>query len=78
MNKKEITEIKRQFTPERCTLTRIGGCYVDAEKEKRTQFKEAFFSLPEEEAFKYFDLLKKTLCGRAGRRNFCSACATAG
>ena len=67
MNKKEITEIKRQFTPERCTLTRIGGCYVDAEKEKRTQFKEAFFSLPEEEAFKYFDLLKKTLSGTIGR-----------
>lgn len=67
MNKKEITEIKRQFTPQRCTITRIGGCYVDAEKEKRTQFKDAFFSLPEEDAFKYFDIFKKTLSGTIGR-----------
>lgn len=67
MNKKEITEIKRQFTPERSTITHICGCYVDAEKEKRTQFQDAFFSLPEEEAFKYFDLLKKTLSGTIGR-----------
>lgn len=67
MNKKEITEIRRQFSPQRSTVTRICGCYVDAEKEKRTTFKEAFFSLPEEEAFKYFEILKKTMSGTIGR-----------
>ncbi len=67
MNKKEIAEIKKQFTPKHCTLTRICGCYVDAEKEKRTTFRDAFFSLPEEDAFKYFDLFKKTLSGAPGR-----------
>lgn len=67
MNKKEITEVKKQFTPKGCTITRICGCYVDAEKEKRTQFKDAFFSLPEEEAFKYFDIFKKTLSGTIGK-----------
>ncbi len=67
MNKKEITEVKKQFTPQRCTITRICGCYVDGEKEKRTAFREAFFSLPEEDAFKYLDLFKKTLSGTIGK-----------
>ena len=41
MNKKEISEIKKQFTPENCSLTRICGCYVDGEKNKKTELKEA-------------------------------------
>ena len=67
MNKKEIAEIKKQFTPQRCTITRICGCYVDGDKEKRTTFKDAFFSLPEEDAFKYFDIFKKSLSGTIGK-----------
>ena len=67
MNKKEVLEIRKQFTPANCAITRICGCYVDYEKEKRLQFREAFLSLPEEEAFKYFDLFKKTLSGTIGK-----------
>ena len=67
MNKKEISEIKKQFTPEHCAITRICGCYVDGEKEKRTELKEAFLSLPEEEMFKYFDIFRKTLSGTIGK-----------
>ena len=48
MNKKETLEIRKQFTNENCAITRICGCYVDAEKEIRTELKEAFLSLPEE------------------------------
>ena len=33
MNKKEIAEIKKLFTPSHCAITRICGCYVDGEKE---------------------------------------------
>lgn len=40
MNKKEISEIKKQFTPSHCAITRICGCYVDGEKEKKAQMKE--------------------------------------
>ena len=54
MNKKEVLEIRRQFSPENCAITRICGCYVDHEKEKKMEMKKAFLSLPEEEAFKYF------------------------
>lgn len=67
MNKKEVTEIKKQYTPNHCAITRICGCYVDGEKEKKTTFKEAFLSLPEEEMFKYFDLFRKSLSGSIGK-----------
>lgn len=67
MNKKEISEIKKQLTPENCAITRICGCYVDSEKNKKTEIVEAFLSLPEEERFKYFDLFRKTLSGTAGK-----------
>ena len=67
MNKKETLEIKKQFTNENCAITRICGCYVDAEKQIRTELKEAFLSLPEEEMFKYFEIFRKTLSGTLGR-----------
>lgn len=67
MNKKEILEIRKQFTPENCAITRICGCYVDHEKEKKTELKKAFLSLPEEEAFKYFDIFRHTLSGVLGK-----------
>lgn len=67
MIKQEINEIKRLYTPSHCSITRICGCYVDGEKNKKTEFKEAFLSLPEEEIFKYFELLRKALSGTPGK-----------
>ena len=67
MNKKEVLEIRKQFTPANCAITRIAGCYVDHEKNKKMESKSAFLSLPEEEAFKYFDIFKKTLSGTVGK-----------
>lgn len=67
MNRKEVLEIRKQFTPENCSITRIAGCYVDGQKEKRMEREEAFLALPEEQAFKYFDIFKKTLSGRIGK-----------
>ena len=67
MNKKEVLEIRKQFTPANCAITRICGCYVDHEKNKQMETRDAFLSLPEEEAFKYFDIFKKTLSGGIGR-----------
>ncbi len=67
MNRKEISEIKKQFTPSRCAITRICGCYVNGEKEKKAQIKEMFLTLPEEEMFKYFDIFRKTLSGTLGK-----------
>lgn len=67
MNKKEIAEIKKLFTKEKCRIDHISGCYVNADKEKLLSFREAFFSLPEEEAYKYFDIFRKTLSGSLGK-----------
>ena len=67
MNKKEVSEIKRLFTKERCAINRICGCYVDTDKEKKLELKEAFLSLPEEEMYKYFDIFRKTLSGTIGK-----------
>lgn len=67
MNKKEISEIKKQFTPANCAITRIAGCYVDGEKNIRTKVNQSFLTLTEEEMFKYFELFKKTLSGTIGK-----------
>ena len=67
MNKKEVLELRKQFKPEDCSITRICGCYVDSEKNKKTELKEAFLSLPEEEAFKYFTIFRNGLSGTVGK-----------
>lgn len=67
MNKKEVLEIRKQFTPANCAITRICGCYVNHEKEKITEWKNAFLSLSEEEEFKYFEIFKKSLSGTIGK-----------
>lgn len=63
MIKKEVAEIKKLFAKDTECITRICGCYVDAEKETVSTFQEAFPSLPEDDAFKYEDLFRKTLSG---------------
>lgn len=67
MIKQEISEIKKLFTQKNCSITRICGCYVDGEKNKKTELKQAFLALPEEEMFKYFEILRKTLSGTLGK-----------
>ena len=67
MNRKEIREIKSQFSLENCGILRLCGCYIDGEKNKVAQFNENFLNLPEEEQHKYFDIFKKTLSGTSGK-----------
>lgn len=67
MNSKEIAEIKKTFKDDRSSISRICGCYVDGEKNKVTEFKEAFLALPEEDLFKYFSIFKKSLSGSLGK-----------
>ena len=42
MNKKEISEIKT-VSPDNCCITRICGCYVDGEKNKKTELEGSIF-----------------------------------
>ena len=67
MVKPELNEIKKQFTPRNCSISRICGCYVDGEKNIKTTFSENFLNLPEEETFKYFEILRKSVSGTIGK-----------
>jgi len=67
MIKSEVLEIRKQFVNEKCTISKICGCYVDGEKEVKTKMSESFISLSEEETFKYFEIFKKTLSGSLGK-----------
>jgi len=68
MISKEILEIKKQFDPDRCTISRLCGCYVDHEKNRKYEVNRSFLSLQEEEAFKYFEIFKQTLTGTLGKK----------
>lgn len=67
MNKKEIAEIKKLFNKNKCHVTRLCGCYVDAEKNIKTTLRQAFLSLEEEEMFKYINIFRKCLSGTIGK-----------
>lgn len=67
MNKREILEIRKQYRPEDCSITRICGCYVNGNKEIVATSKDAFLSLPDEAIFKYLTIFKQTLSGTVGK-----------
>ena len=67
MNEKEIGEIRRRVRRDRSNMTAIYGCYVNAEKEIISEFKQSTGIMPENEAEKYFGLLKRTLSGSIGK-----------
>ena len=67
MNQKEISELKRRFRLGKNAMGRIYGCYVNAQKEILSYLDEPLDRMPEEEAEKYLNLLKKALSGVLGR-----------
>lgn len=66
MNKLEIAELKKRFTKNHCTFTKMCGCYVDSDKNRIVDINETFLNLDEEEFHKYLDIAKKTLSGNIG------------
>lgn len=67
MNEKEIGEIRRHLRRDRSNMTRIYGCYVNAQKEVISHFSQSLGIMPENESDKYFALLKRTLSGGIGK-----------
>ena len=67
MNEKDIGEIRRRIRRDRSNITAIYGCYVNAQKEIVSEFKQSTGIMPENEAEKYFGLLKRTLSGTIGK-----------
>lgn len=67
MNTKEIGEIRRRQRRDRSNMTAVYGCYVNENKEIISEFKQSVGMMPENEAEKYFALLRRTLGGTLGR-----------
>ena len=60
MTRKELNEIKSQYTLEDCGILRLCGCYVDGERNKITQFNENFLNLPD---LRMTDFLTNSMTG---------------
>lgn len=67
MNEKEIGEIRRRQRRDRSNMTAVFGCYVNENREIISQFRQSTGIMPENEADKYFGLLRKTFSGGLGR-----------
>lgn len=66
LRNKDILELKRRFKKEACTITKMCGCYVDANKNKVVELNETFLNLEDEEFYKYLEIAKKSLSGTIG------------
>lgn len=67
MNTKEIGEIRRRVRRDRSNMTAIYGCYVNDNQEIISEFRQSTGIMPENEAEKYFGLMKRTLSGTVGK-----------
>lgn len=67
MNQKEIGEIRRRLRRDRSNMTAIYGCYVNANKEIIASFRQSTGMMPENEAEKYFSVMKRALSGTVGK-----------
>ncbi len=67
MNDKEIGEIRRHLKRERSNITALYGCYVNANKEIITEYRQSTGIMPENESDKYFAVLRRVLSGSIGR-----------
>ena len=69
MNKKEINEIKKNFSEE-CgffTVGQVVQAFVDAEKNIKYKSNDLFAALPQDESELILAILKKTLSGTYGK-----------
>lgn len=67
MNLKEVSELRRRFRMDRNAISRIYGCFVNSSREIVSYIDESMGILPQDEAEKYLNLLKKTLSGKLGK-----------
>lgn len=67
MNQKEVSELRRRWQPEKNAVSRIYGCFVNANREIISDLDESLGPMPQEEAERYLGLLKKTLSGSLGK-----------
>ena len=69
MTKKDILELKKRLSKTDCTITRMCGCYVDANRNKVVKLSETFLNLEDDEFYKYLDIARKCLSGNVGNNH---------
>ena len=67
MNEKEVGELRRRTRRDRSNMAAIYGCYVNANKEIISSFRQSVGMMPENEAEKYFSVMKRVLSGGLGK-----------
>lgn len=67
MNEKEIGEIRRHLRRDRSNMTAIYGCFVNDNKEIISEFRQSTGIMPENEAERYFGLIRRALSGAIGK-----------
>ena len=67
MNQREISELRRRWRPEKSAVSRVYGCFVNSARKIVSDLDESLGAMPQEEAEKYLDLLKKALSGTLGK-----------
>ncbi len=67
MNTKEIGELRRRLRRDRSNMTHIFGCYVNSEKQIVAEFSQSVGIMPENEADKFFSLMRRTMGGTLGK-----------
>lgn len=67
MNEKEIGEIRRHMRRDRSNMTAIYGCFVNDNKEIITEYRASTGIMSENEADKYYAILRKALSGSIGK-----------
>ena len=70
MIKAEISEIKKLFKINTCSVTRICGCYVNGDKDIINTWNQNFLAMDEEDLYKYLDLFRKCLSGALNKTLF--------
>lgn len=67
MNQKEVSELRRRWRLEKNAVSRIYGCFVNANREIVTDLDESLGRMSQEEAEQYLNFLKKALSGTPGK-----------
>lgn len=67
MNQKELNEIRRRLAPEKNSIGKVYGCYVNTTGEIIAQIEESTALMPELELAKYMGIFRGTLGGALGK-----------
>lgn len=67
MTEREVAELRRRFKADKCNITRVQGCYVNASREIVCSFDQPIITLGQEEGEMLLTNLRKTLSGTLGK-----------